>query len=1011
MIGMLFGQSVPLPVYEGAAQGPWFVMESGPILVYYKAGQEATAREVILYARDVYEELTYLFDYQMEGQIALRLHPNMYSYGQTPRWRITSALAAPPNLAEIVRLADKPAFVGQVRAEVTALFLMQFYYGGGTRFQNRILLYMPDWFLWGFAFLWGEGWTTADRIRLSIEHPYHLRRLWQREAAPSPTYRSLYKAIWHWLYRNYGQKKLIDLLYMVRLTRNVSEALNLTLNISEEELTEKWMNFLEDLRKGVPSSETAWLDIPALEGKSIIEAAVSRKGEIAAVLWDNQTSRIEYWHILPTGERVRLPGSFRWVGGGGYYGFYEIGCLPLGYSAAGQLAWVSYRPTGTVLWVWNPQKEEGASAYSLTLKGISSLAWRDEETLLLVGWEDGDAQVYEFDVRRDRLRALTQKPGDKKEVFWTGRELYYLWQADSMGHSGYGDVWRNYGWAEGPGRWVHRELVQDWGGGWLQRGETLVSAQNLEGRWRAWIVMSDTMYPSAWSAPGFIRWIGAGPERAYYLSYRSGGKKVIGSVSWDTLLEGGTSYPDVYAAEAIQMRLQKFSRYPQTQARISPPPVEKADTALQDTPRKSRGAFYYFDEELERPRRKARRQMSPPIPRGKYFYPDSVRIQNGGQVVSQGLWQGIRVIPVLHPLIRLGLHIQTGVETFSGRYYVWGAWRPYVDLRSSELWLGFQKRTGWWRPYFQGHWQMHYFSERRYGQGLRLLSWASEGGVKVLMGPRGEWEFSGAGLFLYSRRYDLTLRDQVTYDAEGVYWGGRLGIAYQKFSYREAFLWRGRRLALRGELYRRGTLSHFGLLHAEGAWHQPILSWLVADVVGQAALGSPTNPRFFLLGGIPNWINYEVQNRSQLPLLGPVGGYYLNTFISLPGYPYHVRRGRNLLLAGIAMRIPLLALNPPPVLPTRPIYNLEWKVGFYAATTWSTGNPFSQKNPIDAEYIYKPPLVITVQTLRSPFLMSMGTGIKFRVMGLPLEASLYWPIEEARVGKVQFLLSFHAPLP
>jgi hypothetical protein len=185
----------------------------------------------------------------------------------------------------------------------------------------------------------------------------------------------------------------------------------------------------------------------------------------------------------------------------------------------------------------------------------------------------------------------------------------------------------------------------------------------------------------------------------------------------------------------------------------------------------------------------------------------------------------------------------------------------------------------------------------------------------------------------------------------------------------------------------------------------------VADVVGQAALGSPTNPRFFLLGGIPNWVNYEVQNRSQLPLLGPVGGYYLNTFISLPGYPYHVRRGRNLLLGGIAMRIPLLALNPPPILPTRPIYNLEWKVGFYAATTWSTGNPFSQKNPIDAEYIYKPPLVITVQTLRSPFLMSMGTGIKFQVMGLPFEASLYWPIEEARVGKVQFLLSFQAPLP
>lgn len=1011
LIGFLLGQRGPLEAYEGPVKGPWLVMESGPIIVYYTTGQEATAREVALYARDVYEELTYLFDFQLDGPIALRLHPTLYSYAQTRRWHTRSTLSALPNLAEVAWLTDKSAFIGQVRSEVTALFLMQFYYGNRVRFQNRVLLYLPDWFLWGFAFFWGEGWTAIDQARLSLDYPHHLKRLWEREAQPDPAYRSMYKAIWYWLYRTYGQKKLIDFLYMVRLTRQVSEALELTLNISDQDLTEKWLGFMEELRRRGGRRDDNVSPVSGVEEVSVIGAAVSSRGEIAFAAWDPKGGRIQYGYVSPDKEKLRLPGGFRWVGGAGHYGFYDIE-LPLAYSSGGQLAWVSYTGTGAVVWIWNPEKLTGARSYPLSLKNISSLRWKDEETLFLTGWEDKDPQVYELDLRRERLRALTTLPGDKREVLSTGRSFYYFWQADSARHSGYREVWGSYGWAEGVGgNWLHKEALHDWGGGWLIRGDTIVACQNLEGWWRPWIITPDTLYASGWVIPEFIRWIGSDKERAYFIYYSSDGGRRIGSVTWAVLLNGGQSYPDVYAAEWIQMRLQKRMRYPQPQpASLLLPPVA-SDTASQDTPRKNRGAFYYFDEEYERPRRRSRRSAVMAPARSRYFYPDSVKVQSRGRVLSQGLWEGIRVVPVLHPLMRLGLYIHTGVETFSGRYYAWGAWQPYVGLNGSELWFGFQRRTGFWRPYLQAHRQMHYFSATRYGQGLRILSWSGEAGIKRLIGPRGEWEVSGAGLFLYGARYDLILRDQQDYTAEASWIGGRVEVAHQRFSYRDVFLWRGRRLVVRGEMYRRGTSNGFGLFMAEGSWHQPITNWLVGDLVGQAAIGGQSNSRYFLLGGIPNWVNYEVQNRSQLPLLGPMGGYYLNTFVSLPGYPYHARRGRHLLLSGIALRVPLLAVAPSATLPTRLIYTLQWKVAFYAATVWSTGNPFSQKNPIDAEYIYRPPLVISVQTLRSPFLLSAGTGFTFRVMGIPFEASLYWPIEEGQAGKPQFLVGFQAPLP
>ncbi len=1010
LVGLLLGQGPTPVVYEGPARGPWLVIESGPILVYYTAGQEATAKQAALYARDAYEELVSLFDFQPEGPIALRLHPTLYSYSQTPRWQNRTHLSTLPNLAEIAWLTDKPAFIGQIRSEVAALFLMYFYYGSGVRFQNRVLLYLPDWFLWGFAFFWGEGWTHTDRSRLSLEYPYHLSRLWERTAEPSPVYRSMYKVIWYWLYRTYGQKKLIDLLYMVRLTRQVSEALALTLNISEEELTEKWLNFLRELRESVEKSEASFSSVSELDEMNVVGAAASPKGDIAAAVWDEKGKRIQYWHISPTEGSMRLPGNFPWLGGAGYYGFYEID-LPLAYSPQGKLSWLSYTSEGAVVWVWNPQTNAGARSYRLSLKGVSSLAWKDEETLLLAGREDGDAQVYEFLLRQERLRPLTQSSGDKREVFWAGKRAYYFWQADSLGRGGYREGWGTYGWAEGTSRWIYWESMHDWGGGWLKRNDTILAAQNLESYWRPWIIAPDTMYASGWAIPSFIRWIGSDEKSAYFLYYHPSGGRRVGSITWEALLQGGKGYPDVYAAEWIQMRLQRLVRYPSAPQPTPSSLPPSSDTVSQDTPRKNRSAFYYFDEEFERPRRRSRRTMMVVSPRNRYFYPESVSVQSRGRVFSQGLWEGIRVVPALHPLMRLGLYIHTGVETFSGRYYAWGAWMPYVNLRSSELWLGFQKRTGLWRPYLQAHRQMHYFSATRYGQGLRILSWAGEAGLRVFVEPRGEWEVSAAGLLLDSRRYDLILRDQIEYNAQASWFGGRIEVAHKKYLYREAFLWRGRSLIARGELYRQGAARGLGLLMLGGTWHQPLTRWLVGDLIGQAALGSQANSRYFLLGGIPNWVNYEVQNRAQIPLLGPVGGYYLNSFVSLPGYPYHARRGRHLLLSGVALRIPVLAIAPPATLPTRPIYTLQWKVAFYAATTWSTGNPFSQKNPIDAEYIYRPPLVISVQTLRSPFLLSAGTSLIFRVMGLPLEASLYWPIEEGQVGKPQFLMGFQAPLP
>ncbi len=973
---------------------PWRVLETGPIQVYYFAGQENLAREAALYATDAYEELVRLLDFRIDKPLALRLHPTPVSYAQQPPWAVQGALSSPAIMAEIYRLSDYREFVGQIRAEVASLYLAQFYYGPGMRFQSRTLLYLPDWFLTGFAFFFGEGWTVADRARLAGWTDRQLEAVWTRRAHPRPFYRTAYKAIWYYLYRTYGQKKVTDLIYMVRLTRQISEALYLTLNLSEEELTQRWLAFMQELRAGEPDVE------PILRG-TVMGATAGAKGQIAYA--KRAGSRIQFYWRSPEGTSLLLPGGFSWPPGHSYYEFV----VPMAFSQDGKLAWPSYDKVGVSLWIWDGT--QAPKRHRLALKGISDLSWSDEERLLLTGWDEGTSQVYELHGGNGQLRRLTQGPGDKRYPIRTANgSLEFLWQADSSGQATLREAWRPYGWATVQGgrlNWKTWEPFYGWGAGWLQHGATRIGARDLPGWWQTWIVAPDTAYGSNWSAPGLMQWVGADEKQAYFLFYRAGSLR-LGTVSRDTLLVPGKSYPTVYAAERVQLDLQRQGRYPAGRPPGKSVPVPD-DSMATDTPRRQRGPFYFFDEEAERPRR--RRRSAPLVSASRpVFVADSVRISGGGSAAPQVLWEGLRIVPVLHPLMRLGLHFEAQWTSFSGRYRWIAAWRPYVDLRSSEAWLGVERPVGRLQPFLKLHRQSHYFPESRYGQGLRLLTW------QVRVGLRYHWTTTTyatlEGVALYPQRYDMTLRDNADYSAAARWLGARMGWWHERKEEREGFIWSGRQLALLAEGFPSGENIAFGRLYLRGAYHQPLLQRVVLTVGAQAIYAARSAYQPIILGGIPDWVNYTVENRAQLPLLEPLGAYYLSTFMPMPGFPYHVRRGRNLLWGQALLRVPLLALNQNPILPVRRIYSLEWHTGFYIATTWRTGNPFSQKNPIDAEYIYRPPLVISVQTLKSPFIMSMGTGLTFRVIRLPIGVDFYWPIEEGRLGRTQFLLGFRSGL-
>jgi hypothetical protein len=87
------------------------------------------------------------------------------------------------------------------------------------------------------------------------------------------------------------------------------------------------------------------------------------------------------------------------------------------------------------------------------------------------------------------------------------------------------------------------------------------------------------------------------------------------------------------------------------------------------------------------------------------------------------------------------------------------------------------------------------------------------------------------------------------------------------------------------------------------------------------------------------------------------------------------------------------------------LYNLELIPFFDIGTTWSEGNPLSQKNPIDTEVIDSYPLTITVQTLKSPFIMGFGGGARMMIMGYWTRFDLGWGVDDFTILNPRLHLS------
>lgn len=270
------------------------------------------------------------------------------------------------------------------------------------------------------------------------------------------------------------------------------------------------------------------------------------------------------------------------------------------------------------------------------------------------------------------------------------------------------------------------------------------------------------------------------------------------------------------------------------------------------------------------------------------------------------------------------------------------------------------------------------------------------------------------GAFHFLNRKDQKLLNQVLADEQDRV--AKLGITYQydKTSAQEGYAYKG----WKGQA---SFNSYYSVDNSQILFHTAAFSLtkyteiknrivLANKFVGGYSFGN--RAQRFYIGGTEDWIppyiffaEDDARLSKENALQTNLTDFSFQEFITpMRGFWFYSRSGSRYFALSSELRIPISRMTKT-ALNANPLYNLEIIPFVDVGSVWSSGNPFSSTNPTDTRLVGSEPVIVVLRTLRSPFVIGVGSGVRTNFLGYSLRVDLGWGIEDGLVEKLAISLS------
>jgi len=999
--------------------------------VHYSTPDPSFAAMVARYAEEGLWDICQLLDYKNRSRysIYLFMSPAELAQSNMSPDRVVKDAGITPirnNTAKIVFPGTMRETQKDVKSEVARMLIEDYYFGGGIQktIQNSVLLHLPDWYLQGFSAYLGEGWSYEDEMWLSGLENMVMTDYALEDNLPINDFAR--KSIWYYIASNYGEDKLSEIFYMTRLTRSVEDGMIHVLGITLKTLTERWWEFalqrISTNKTFRVENSDAGKEVRLDKGQQLLGYSLNPKTREIALLVQQEGRQKLLLRDLENG--IDLETS---VQGGEYtrqYDPYHID-LPVAFSPDGQyIALVIYREGEEVVAFYNVEsKEVKYSPYRRQLDKITQFSWSsDSKQLVCSALSSGSLNLFRFGIGASGFTPLVEDPYENIHPVWSqdDQRIYFAsnrpndsitdaeFRFDSYA-SAY-DLWELSLEDNSLRRVTQTPLSDEFPVQATSSFEILIRT-NTNGIYN--LQTQNVFAGDSTFHTNFNQGIYSADytEREMAFLYPSQGgmalytakKEEIDSEDYvvNTFLKNATvkeirKQMEAAAKKAIQDSLNNLP------ATNTDPDAQAKD----EKPKDSKVKYYVFDEDdssvrADRKKFKRRKNLAK---KEKPVKPDFNEIEVKSPARTKRRWSADRITTQLgyDPIFRINLLIEARIRDHQGDYELTFGFRPYWDLKSSDTYLNFVnrkhktdfalglERTS--RYLYRNGFSSRYNATKLYGKAVRPLNryLSVSGGLHTSL----------------VNRFNIELIVPKDIDNRDLFVGGHLNLTYDKREWAENFVKEGTFARVDvSDVYSTGNLrNEFLTASLDIRKYIPVRKAVLAGrLIGGWSQG--INTQRFFLGGTDDWLFGQFFNTSDFPFERNLSDFHYMQYITpVRGFQFNARNGSKYVFANAELRLPVGRMFRS-VLNSNPLYNVEIIPFFDFGTAWDEGNPLSQRNPIDTETLNAYPLSITVQTLKSPFVMGFGAGLRTMVLGYNIRADLGWGVEDYSLLRPRLHLS------
>jgi hypothetical protein len=1027
--------------YQKKTVVDWKILSTQQFEIVFPATHKLLAENTLRLAQKALFELSAELEYAPPQKIKFILYKDAYHFInatanlQIENWNIhwnTPKIGSEGvtknnfnrNIIRLFFYKDYVEYYKNVKSQLAHTLLNEMLYQNENRnnLQNRTLIFPATWFFNGLSSYLGEGWGLTEQHQYQNLSQEDLINWINADEYPFSNF-LLEKSVWHFIAQTYGKRKITEIIYMCRLTKSIENGFQAVLGYKISALTNKWMEYALLQINNKPNNnlpqEKITLPAPNIQFQKI---AVSPNNKYLAY-YKYRNNRIELNIYEPSSKittvisKINIPTT---------HPGWAYTASALAFSPDNQtLAYTAYINNKYYL-IYYELKTRKRSFIDISeqFSQINSIKYApDQKNMVISAIKNGQVDLFLHPTKTNTFIQLTSDvyddltpcfTPDGKFIYFSSNRIYDPAPAPAKLSPSLQNqvdfVSKKYN--------IYKIKTES-----SKNSLKIVTKYSNFNKWNPCFIegklhfltdfennfyyarqKNDSVYIFFTDLPFSFTSVYETSNKLFFETDKHQNKIFI-PYSLSALSGELSIKREIFLNLIHENDIEKIQHAQETPPNANDSSGDTLKPAAQDTAPKLR--FYVFDDEeylqdkykKRNAKKKAKIKQENEI-KTAYNY-NLLKIERSGSYENRFILKNTGLEVEIDPIFDLNIHFKiTAEDALQSLRWCAGFrpfYKPFLEMRGWDAYLKFQKYNA--PIQLEGA----ILVGRRNIEAPHLFQYTHlqlDGSVKFVLD-----QFHGLNInprLLYLQRNDQNLLGILAKGAENLSQSNSLpglSVTYQSDNTRllgPNYTKSGAKAQIKFSSYYSFNKSKilFNELTLDFRKYIPILKNYVLALRLQSGINWGLSKQLYMLGGLENWAFYSFENAVDLPFLESVENIYFTQFItSMRGFSYNARNGNQFGLLNTELRVPIMKLFPQH-LKTKALYNLTGLLFYDLGIAWKTGNPLSQKNPIDAQTIISPPFTIVVQSLKSPFIMGVGAGMRLQFFGHTVRLDFSWPIED-----------------